>query len=343
MASRPSAAFQQFVESVTAPISRANLEDYDLGAMRSVEPDERDAVEELLADRLAAGDGRAASALAELASPEAVARLKQGLALPIARAARIAAARALGQLGDPSGETPLIDALAQGDAFERKMAANALRFYRDARAESALLAAMADDDAGVRGNAFGALVVAWGLKPYDGSYRDRIGLTYPLLGSPLASVRELAIRDVRELLARLDAGESPASLELEPVDDSRGAPARWMESLRTAEPPWQEELALDALDAMSGRERRWAEDVLLGYLHLDPRAPRAAAHARMTRAIEPLREVVSRYGGAVQVEAAGALWHLAQDPRSLSLLEAARTSSDSDLARRAGRALASAA
>lgn len=79
--------------------------------------------------------------------------------------------------------------------------------------------------------------------------------------------------------AGLDAGAAPDQLELAPVDDSSGPAARWMESIRSEEPPWQEDLAIDALDAMRGRARRWAEDVLLGSLHLDPRACRATAHA----------------------------------------------------------------
>lgn len=335
----PSAALQRFLESVTAPLTRMNLEDYDLGALRNVEPEERAAVEDVLADRLAAGDGRAASALAELASPRATQILKQGLALAVPRAARVATARALGQLGDDAGEAPLVDVLEHGDAFERKMAANGLRYFHSAAAEAALIKAMGDVDAGVRGNAFGSLVVARGLKPYDGSYRDRIGLTYPLLGSPLAAVRAIAIDDVRELLGRLDAGDSPAMLELAPVDDSHGPPARWMESLRTTEAPWADDLALDALDALQGRERRWAEDVLLGYLHLDPRAPRAAAHGRMHRAIGALREVMQRYAGAVQIEAAGALLRLSNDGDARSLLQSALAASDADAAQRAKRAL----
>lgn len=338
----PSAAFQRFLDSVRAPLTRSNIEEYDLGALGNVDPEERAAAEDVLAERLAAGDGRAAGALAELASPRARQILKQGLALPIARAACVATARALGRLGDASGEPPLIDALAHGDAFERKMAANALRYFRTPTAEAALLKAMADADAGVRGNAFGALVVARGLKPYDGSYRDRIGLTYPLLGSPLAGVRAIAIEDVRELLARLDAGDPPAKLELAPVDDSRGAPGRWMESIRTAEAPWHDDLALDALDAMTGRERRWAEDVLLGYLHLDLRAPRAAAHGRMNRAEDALREVMQRYGGPVRIEAAGALLRLANDGDARSLLQSVAAGGDPDEAQRAKRALAAA-
>jgi HEAT repeat protein len=336
----PSEALQRFLESVTAPLTRTNLEDYDLGAMRNVEPEERAAVEDVLADRLAAGDGRAASALAELASPRAIQILKQGLALPVPRAAFVATARALGQLGDDAGEAPLLDALEHGNAFERKMAASGLRYFHSGIAEAALLKAMSDVDAGVRGNAFGALVVARGLKPYDGSYRDRIGLTYPLLGSPLAAVRSIAIDDVRELLARLDAGDSPATLDLAPVDDSQGPPARWMESLRTTEAPWADDLALDALDALHGRERRWAEDVLLGYLQLDPRAPRAAAHGRMDRAIAALREVMQRYAGAVQIEAAGALFRLNNDGDARSLLQSTVAGADADMAQRAKRTLA---
>lgn len=336
----PSEAFQRFVASVEAPITRSNIEEYDLGALGNIESQERAAAEDLLAERLAAGDGRAAGALAQLASPRAKQILEHALQLPVARAVHVATSRALGQLGDGAGEAPLVDALQRGDAFERKMAANALRYFRTPTAEVALLNALSDADPGVRGNAFGALVVARGLKSYDGSYRDRIGLTYPLLGSPLAAVRAIAKDDVRDLLARLDAGEPPAKLELAPVDDSCGAPALWMESLRTTDPPWRDDLALDALDAMSGRERRWAEDVLLGYLHLDPRAPRAAAHARMSRAEGALREVMRGYGGLVQIEAAAALLRLANDHDARSLLQTAAAGGDPDAARRAQRALA---
>jgi hypothetical protein len=112
-----------------------------------------------------------------------------------------------------------------------------------------------------------------------------------------------------------------------------------MDSLRSSESPWQEDLALDALDAMSGRERRWAEDVLLGYLQLEPRAARAAAHTGEARFIEPLREVMARYGGAVQVEAAAALWRIAHDQAAHALLQKTATSLDADLARRAQRGL----
>lgn len=341
MADLPSEMFHRFVASVHAPLTAANREQYDLDALAAMTADEKAAVVELLVERLNVGDGRAASSLAAIGSPAATGALVRSLATPVPALVRVECARALARLGDPRAETPLVDVLRGADAHARKYAANALQLVHTKTAEQALVDALEDADAGVRGNAFGALVVARGLKAFDGSYRDPIGLTYPLLGSPIAAVRAIAVARVRVLLKRLDAGEAPTQLGLSPIDDSHGPTERWMASLRSQDPPWAEDLALDALDAMGERERGWAEDVLLGYLHLDPRAARAAAHSGDARFVEPLREVMTRYVGAVQVEAAAAVDRLIGDDTARALLAKVAAGSDSALAARARQVLGS--
>ena len=128
---------------------------------------------ELLAGKLLGGDGRAAGALAAVGSQHAKLALRETLTFAQSAMVRVACARSLAQLGETDGANVLIAVVRQGDAYERKYAANGLQLIRTNDAEAALLAALEDEDAGVRGNAFGALVVAKGLKPYDGWPQSR--------------------------------------------------------------------------------------------------------------------------------------------------------------------------
>ena len=341
MGESPSEACRRFVASVEAPLTAANREQYDSAALTALSVDEQAGVLGLLVERLSAGDGRAAAALAEVGSSAATSALARSLVASVAPLVRVECARALARLGDGRAEKPLVEVLRGADAHARKYAANALQSVRTRAAEQALVEALDDAEAGVRGNAFGALVVARGLAAFDGSYREPIGLIYPLLGSPLAAVRAIATARVRELLARLDAGEAPEQLGLAAVDDSRGPAERWMASLRSQDPPWEQDLALDALDAMRDRDRRWAEDLLLGYLQLDPRAARAVAQIGDARFVDPLREVMTRYGGDVQLEAAAALHWLVADESARSVLAKVAAGAGGALAARARQALGS--
>jgi HEAT repeat protein len=301
--------FDTFVAGVREPMTWSNIDAYNgADALHLLEGDERTEAEDILFERLAHNDGRAAHALAEIRSTRAIAPLRARLSASVPAMMRVAAALALHQLGDDSGRAAAIDVLRTGSWSEQQSAIAMLGLLGGRDVEQALERALDVADSGVRSASAGTLIRLHGLADYNRSYQDRLGLLQNRLSSPLATVRGDAIAELNEIFARHAHGESPERLGLTwRADDEHGPLLQFSESLRSNAPPYHDDVALDVVERLTGDARRWAEDCLWHFLPSDPRAARAFAHLGVTRAIAPLHEVLQTATGRVASEAAAAL------------------------------------
>jgi hypothetical protein len=333
--------FEKFVASVRAPMTSSNIEEYSgLGALRLLKGDERVEAEDILIERLTHNDGRAAYALADIASTRAIAPLRACLHASVPPLMRVAAATALQRLGDDSGRAAMIDVLRSGDAFEQQAAMSLLAVLGGEGVEPALERALEDPDASVRSDAARTLIAVHGLTEYKDGYQRQLGLLQNRCASRLAAVRADALAELRDIFARHAAGESPDQLGLTwRADDDRPPLQAFSESLRGREPPWQDDFAVDVVAKLAGRERTWAEDCLWHFLPTDPRAARAFAHLGVTRALPALRELLPNATDLLGIEVAAALWRLASDRPAREHLQAATRERDPALAERARAAL----
>lgn len=340
-AKRRSKWFQKFVDSVRAPMTFGNIDAYSgVGALHLLEGEERTEAEDILFERLTHNDGRAAYALADMRSTRAIEPLRDRLLAPVPPLMRVAAALALHQLGDDTGRAAAIEVLRTGDSFEQMSAVSMLGLLGGAEVEHALEHAFDASDSGVRSAAAGTLITLHGLQEFNRTYQDRLGLLQNRLSSPLAAVRADALAELHDILERHRRGETPAQLGLTwRADDEHEPLLRFSESLRSREPPWQDDFAVDVAASLTGQARTWAEDCLWHFLPTDPRAARALARLGVKRAIAPLREVLQTAVGPVAVEAAAALWKLSGDPDALERLRAAAGGADPALAALARAAL----
>lgn len=332
--------FQELVAGVNEPITSSNLDAYaGVGSLALLTGDERTEAEDILIDRLARNDGRAAYALADIGCTRALAPLRDRLASAVPANMRVAAALALHRLGDDAGLATLIDVLRTGYWAERLSALSVLGELGGAEVERALEAAFADPESMVRSAAASTLIKLHGLGDFLHSYRDRLGQLRGRLASPLATVRAEALAELHDIFARGERGESPEQLGLTWQADDEQEPVRtFVASLQSA-PPWQDEFPLELIESLPDRERAWAVNCLWHFLPIDPRAARAFASLRTDRAIAPLRELLPTARGAVAIEAAAALWRLAEDAAALEQLRAATRQADAALAARARTAL----
>jgi HEAT repeat protein len=312
----PSPLFDRFLAGVNAPITWSNIDEYaDIGALPLLTGDERVNAEDVLIRKLGEDDGRAANALADIGCTRAIPALAERAALSRSSTMRVFAARALLGLGDDSGRTAAIDVSRTADRFDRAAAVDLLAKYPGPETAAAVETALADPDATVRSSAISALLTLHGLARYDTSYRDVLGNIHGRMLSPLPSVCAEALAELRAVLARAVAGETPQRLGLTWHADERTEPVKsFADSLEGDAPEWAEDFALDGVTALTGRDRKWVEDMLLNYLPRDPRAVRAVAHLGIRRAIEPLRELLPIADDAMAVEIQAALHRLAGDP-----------------------------
>ncbi|CAG0933345.1 hypothetical protein TFLX_03014 [Thermoflexales bacterium] len=161
--------FQRFTSSFLGDPSEAARDGLDLLALRQLVGPERQQAEEILLQRLAAGDSRAAVGLGELGSQQAAATLKHFLQLsetgqPIGAGFLINIAVALWQIEQlPEALQRVAIILQQSpDATTRMEAAQALRKFASPAARQALHAALADEDGLVRYHAARSLLVLAG-------------------------------------------------------------------------------------------------------------------------------------------------------------------------------------
>ncbi len=316
----PSAEFDRFVARVNAPIRfrRDDIDGFAIGiGLHLLTGQERVQAEDMLIGRLGTDDGRLAAALAEVGCTRAIPALAERAAASASPAMRLSAARALLALGDDSGDDSGGSALADllrtgaGDRHDRAAALTLLAQFPDPDLEVFWDTAVADPHESARSSATAALISLHGLTDYNTSYRDVLGGIHARMFSPLRSVRTDAMSDLRTVIARTAAGETPQQLGLTWQADDQAEPVKtFIDSIHNDHPPWAHRYALDGLAALPGPGRVWVEDMLLGLLHRDPRAAHAVATLRVQRAIEPLRELLHTADGTIATQATTALRQL---------------------------------
>jgi HEAT repeat protein len=312
----PSAQFDRFVATVNAPIRfrRDDIDGFAIGiGLHLLTGEERVQGEDLLIGKLGTDDGRFANALAEVGCTRAIPALAERAAASASPAMRLFAARALLALGDDSGRSAMADLLrtGAGDRHDRAAAVTLLAEFPDPDMDLIWDTAVAEPHESVRSSATAALIGLHGLADYNTSYRDVLGGIHARMFSPLRSVREDAMSDLRAVLARRAAGETPQQLGLTWQADDQTEPVKsFIDSIHNEDPPWAQCYAIDGLSALPGPGRRWVEDMLLGLLHRDRRAARAVAVLRVRRAIGPLRELLETADGAIATQATAALRQL---------------------------------
>ena len=312
----PSAQFDRFVATVNAPIRfrRDDIDGFAIGiGLHLLAGPERIQAEDTLIGKLGTDDGRLAGALAEVGCTRAIPALAERASASASPAMRVAAARALLALGDDSGRAALADLLrtGAGDRHDRAAAITLLAEFPDPDLDLLWDTAAADPHDSARSSATAALISLHGLAEYNTSYRDVLGGIHARMFSPLRSVREDAMTDLRTVVARTAAGDTPRQLGLTWQADDQTEPVRtFIDSIHNHHPPWAQSYAIDGLAALPGPGPRWVEDMLLGLLHRDPRAAHAAATLHLRRAIEPLRELLRTAEGDIAAHATAALRQL---------------------------------
>lgn len=292
--------FEEVRAGIEAPITRENLDQYPgILALDFLEGDERREIEDLLIAKLAADDGRAADALADAKVTRAIPALQERASSSPWPVMRLAAARALHTLGDRSALATVKEVMSSGgDPNDRLSAVSAARLWSGNEVFAALEQALHDPTPSVRSAATRELIEQQGLGAFTRNYRDRLGLLQNRMTSPLPSVRQAALAELKELLTRHKAGETPEQLGLTWQADESQEPLRsFAESLRSKAPPWDRDYAIAGVDALDAPARRWVEDCLWHTLPTDPRAARALAALGVTRALEPLREALPLASG----------------------------------------------
>jgi HEAT repeat protein len=161
--------FQRFTNSFLGDPGEAARDGLDIAALRQLEGLERQQAEELLLQRLATGDSRAAVGLGELGSHQAAPTLKRLLQLsetgqPIGPSYIINVAVALWQIEQfPGSMQRVAEILKQSpNATVRMEAAQALRKFSSPPATAALKAALSDEDGLVRYHAARSLLALAG-------------------------------------------------------------------------------------------------------------------------------------------------------------------------------------
>ncbi|WP_329044961.1 HEAT repeat domain-containing protein [Amycolatopsis sp. NBC_01488] len=295
-----SAAFERFLAGVTAPVTSArdSLDEIpDVGAIFDLVGEERAEAEDILIAKLATGDGRAAAALADAGCFRAIPALVEATSEAAPPATRVAAARALLQLDDLSGEPAMVRLLRThaGSGYDRGAAVRLLAEFPAPDRELLYEVLAADPDPTARSEATDALLTLVGLDDDELRWGDVLKSVSGRLLSSLTTVQAEAMAELREIVTRWEAGEPSEDLAWR--CDSE-AVRRFVDSIDSAEP----DLRTPGLETLTGRERTLVENLVLLRLHADRRAVRAAGTLGVHRAVEPLRELLATAEGPARTE-----------------------------------------
>ena len=287
--------FEEFLAAVNAPVrltSDSIDEIPDIGWLFELGGEERVAAEDLLIAKLADGDGRAAIALADADCVRAIPALIEATGEPAAPITRVFAARALLRLGDHSGLPAMVRLLRppEGSGMDRVAAVHLLAEFPEPDRAMLLDVASTDPDTTVRSEATLALLTVVGLDDDEVLSGDVLLSVRGRLLSALSTVRAGALAELRDVLARWDAGETVASLGLARRTELTCEPLRRLVDSIDSD---QAEFSTDGLDTLTGRERTHLENLVLLRLHADRRAVRVAGTLGVRRAVEPLRELLA--------------------------------------------------
>ncbi|WP_284740870.1 HEAT repeat domain-containing protein [Amycolatopsis sp. RTGN1] len=297
-----SAAFERFLAGVTTPVglTKDSLDEIPgVGAILDLVGEERLEAEDILVAKLASGDGRAAVALAEADCFRAIPALVEATSDGAPPATRVAAARALLQLDDLTGEAAMIRLLRThaGTGYDRGAAVRLLAEFPEPDREILYEVMAADPDPTARSEATDTLLTLVGLDADEVLWGEVLMSAAGRLLSSLTTVRTEALAELREIVARWEAGETADDLGLTWRCDAK-AVRRFADSIDSAKP----ELRTHGLETLTGRERTLVENLVLLRLHADRRAVRAAGILDVRRAVEPLRELLATAEGHARAE-----------------------------------------
>lgn len=308
--------FEEFLSGLNTPVtlSRDSMDEIPhIGALYDLVGDERVEAEDILIAALATHDGRVATALADADCVRAIPALVQETSDAAPPIMRVFAARALLRLGDFSGRDALVRMIRdhEGSEFDRGSAARLLAEFPDPDRELLIQAASTDPSTITRTQAIRALFTVLGLDD-DDTLRSDMTLTISgRLLSPLSTVRDEAVAELRAILARIDAGDTAEMVGLTwQVDQSNEPLQRFLDTLDTmdsTEDDYQEDYAIEGLEELTGQERTYVENLVLVRLPIERRAVRAAGRLGVRRAVEPLRELLRKTRGDGRREIQSAL------------------------------------
>jgi hypothetical protein len=310
--------FEDFVAGLHAPIrSKDDLDEFPhIGALHLLDDDELHMAEDMLIAKLAEDDVRAVQPLVDILCTRAVPALAERAESSRSERMRNAATWGVAELGVDRSLPALLDRLGDSDVGVRQQVVFDLGDDPDPRAEEALENTAFTDSAGVvRSSALTKLFARRGFLLDQESFRSMLDFVERRALSPLPSVRAEAEAELRDLFARQAAGQSREQMGLDwradreegplkdfvlakfgdtPVAESR----RYQELIESGVPPEQWDRPVRppvdyaALSELTGRERKWLEDVVLSRLHDDPEAVSEAVLIGVRRAIRPLRELL---------------------------------------------------
>ena len=300
---------ERFMASLDATPDTSEATDrFDLEALARLAGGEREQAEHALIRRLDHADARVAPALVVLGARNAVGPLRAALARHTG-AVKVSTAEALWDLDhDPAAVDTIIDVLEGSDADGRAWAACALRRFDGPRVDDALLAALNDPVETVGLGTAESLYRKLGLEPYAQRKRGRLNMLRVRLQSTLETVRSPAISELKTLIDKLHAGQTPEQLGLTLAGDSENrAVQRFIDSYLD---PSAKDFDVDSIRALAGDELAFAEVMLMYFAERgDARAFRAISALPMRSAGPSLQEL-SRRTGAAAVLAAAALSRL---------------------------------
>lgn len=264
-------AYRAFVANLQSG-GEPTLLTYDLISFNAMGPDERARAERLLLDRARHGrDPKAIETLGIVGSPAAIPVL-EALGEAPAGPVRSAANRALSKL-TPSAEAVRrvgADVVQAGDSLDAAFGAYDLRHMDGPEAIAGLLQALESPQDVARIHAWEGLVEKIGVaealvKPLQTPLRT----LYTRAKTPFPSVWIPAARSIRGHLTLLAGGKGADSLGLVYQPGDPDLVARVWAGYK----PDSTAFDIDAVRAMTGHDRSWAESHL--YFHLSSRDPRA--------------------------------------------------------------------
>ncbi|WP_163511183.1 HEAT repeat domain-containing protein [Fodinicola acaciae] len=297
-----SAAFERFLSAVTTPVrlTRDSLDEIaGVSAIFDLTGEEREEAELVLIAKLATYDGRAATALANVYCYRAIPALIEATSERAAPTMRVAAARTLFELHDYSGEPAMIRLLRmhEGTGFNRGAAARLLAEFPNADREILFEVTSTDPDPTARSEATRALITLVGLDDDQARSGEVLRSVSGRLLSSLTTVKTEALAELREIIARWEAGETAEDLGLTWRSTNK-AIRRLVNSIDSR----KANLSTHGLDEVTGRERTLVDNLVLLRLDVDRRAVRAAATLGVHRAVEPMRELRARTEGHARAE-----------------------------------------
>ena len=282
-------AWTRFHDSVTGAVSsRDSLEQFDLGALASLDAAGREQAEALLASRLDHDDPRVVAALAQLSTPSASVLLRGLADRPEASFMRIAAVALL------RDAAAMADVLTRTGRDDLRIAAAVAAASLPSHAEldaGLLAAARACHEPTARHALVDAALTRRGRGPSLRTPPDASFWVLPLVASPVPAVRAWG-------LARLETAGPPVARQDPRYDrlrDALGDPAAPLDEVLTP-------LASDVDD------RAWAIDALVWRLGKgDARAPAAMVRLGAHAARPALEAVAQNASGDLAAEVARAL------------------------------------